>query len=113
MAKNTETTETTSNVTHSKVTTRPEAGKAGIVTNLTIKWEGMTDEDIRALAQQALIVKAQSAWRKESIPEGDHTVNATDYKVGVRTPRTPQTIESMISKLSPEEKAALLAKLAG
>jgi hypothetical protein len=102
-----------SNTTEQEVTTRPEAGKTGIVTNLTIDWESMAADDIRALAQQALIVKLQSAWRKNGIPAGDHTVNAADYKVGVRAPRTPQTLDQMIKNLSPEEKAALLAKLAG
>lgn len=102
-----------SNTTEQKVTTRPEAGKTGIVTNLTIDWENMTPDDIRALAQQSLIVKLQSAWRKDGIPAGDHTVNAANYKVGVRAPRTPQTLESMLSKLTPEEKAALVEKLLG
>lgn len=97
--------------TTTEVTTRPEAGAEGIVTNLTINWEGMTQEDIVALAQQALIVKAQSNWRKNTIPSGDHEVNAVDYKVGVRAPRQKPDLASLIAKLSPDEMKALLAKL--
>lgn len=101
------------NSTTTEVTTRPSAGAEGIVTNLTINWEGMTPEDLQALAQQALVVKLQGAWRKGEIPKGDHTVNAVDYKVGVRAPRQKESLESLVGKLTAEEKAALIAKLTG
>ena len=97
--------------TTTEITTRPEAGAEGIVTNLTIDWDGMTEEDTRALAQQALVVKLQSAWRKNGIPAGDHTVKAVDHKVGARAPRTKLTPEQLVKALSPEEQANLLAKL--
>ena len=73
----------------------------------------MEAEDIRALAQQALIVKLQGNWRKGDIPTGDHTVNAVDYKIGVRAARTPASLSTMIEKLSDAERAALIAKLMG
>ena len=98
--------------TTTSVETRPSAGADKVTTNLTINWEGMSEEDTRALAQQALVVKLQGNWRKNGIPAGDHEVNATDYKVGVRAPRRPKDLAAMIAALSPEEKAALLAKLA-
>lgn len=100
------------NVTTTEVTTRPAAGAEGVVTNLTVNWEGMTPEDIQALAQQALVVKLQGKWRKDGIPSGDATVNASDYKIGVRAPRVKQTLEQMLAALSPADKAALLAKFA-
>jgi hypothetical protein len=99
------------NKTTTEVVTRPAAGAEGVTTNLTINWEGMTEDDLRALAQQAMIVKLQGNWRKNGIPAGDHEVNAVDYKVGVRAPRQPKDLAAMIQALSPEEKAALLAKL--
>lgn len=101
------------NVTQIEVDTRPQAGAESVKTNLTLDWEGMDADDIRALAQQALVVKLQGQWRKNGIPAGDHTVKAADYKVGVRAKRQPADLATMIAALSPEEKRALLAKLAG
>ncbi len=99
------------NTTTTTVETRPSAGAEAIETTLTIDWEDMSPDDIRALAQQALIVKLQGAWRKNGIPAGEHTVKAADYKVGVRQARQPKDIMSLVSALTPEQKAALLAKL--
>lgn len=101
------------NVTNTTVSTRPAKDADAIETKLSINWDGMTDDDVQALAQQALIVKLQSNWRKNGIPAGDAEVNAVDFKVGVRAPRKPADLATMIAALSPEEKAALLAKLAG
>lgn len=98
--------------TTTEVATKQAAGAEAVTTNLTIDWEGMTDADLQALAQQALIVKAQGNWRKNGIPAGDHTIKAADYKVGVRRAPQPKDLATMIAALSPEEKAALLAKLA-
>ena len=96
--------------TMTKVETRPQAGQQAVETALTIDWSDMTPEDVQALAQQALIVKLQGKWRKEGIPNGECTVNAAEYKVGVRAPKTKQTLEQMLAALSPEERAALVAK---
>lgn len=104
---------TNANVTTAEVETRPAAGADAIVTNLTIDWEGMSLEDTRTLAAQALVVKLQGSWRKNGIPSGEYTVKAVDHRPGVRAPRTKQSLEQMIAALSPEAKAALLAKLAG
>lgn len=97
--------------TTTSVETRPSAGADKVATNLTIDWEGMSEDDTRALAQQALIVKLQGNWRKNGIPEGDAEVKAVDFKVGVRAPRQPKDLAAMIQALSPEERAELLAKL--
>lgn len=96
--------------TNTTVDTRPAAGKDAVETKLTINWEGMSEEDTRALAQQALIVKLQGNWRKNGIPT-EATVNASDYKVGTRAARQPKDLKSMIAALTPEQKAALIASL--
>lgn len=101
------------NNTETKVETRTQAGQAPVETALTIDWTDMSAADVQALAQQALIVKLQGKWRKEGIPNGECTVKAADYKVGVRAPKTKQTLEQMLAALSPEERAALVAKFAG
>lgn len=98
---------TTTNI---EVDTRPSAGADSVKTQLTIDWDGCSEDDLRAMAQQALIVKLQSSWRKNGIPEGEHTVKAADYKVGVRAKREPASLEAMLAKLSKEDREALLAK---
>ena len=98
-------------ITTTIVTTRPSAGAEGIDTNLTINWEGMTDDDVRQLAQQALVVKLQAQWRKNGIPSGDLEICAVDYRPGTRATKTKPSIESMLSALTPAEKQALVAKL--
>lgn len=100
-----------SNITTTIVTTRPAAGAEGIDTNLSINWEGMSDDDMRQLAQQALVVKLQAQWRKNGIPNGDLEIRATDYRPGTRATKTKPSIESMLGALTPEEKQALVAKL--
>ncbi len=104
---------TTFNETKAEITTKADARSEKVVTNLTIDWTGMSADDVQALAQQALVVKLQSAWRANGIPAGEHTVKAADHKIGVRAPRKPADIATLINKLTPEERAALLAKLTG
>lgn len=95
--------------TETTVTTRPEAGKDGIDTKVVINWDGMTQEDLVALAQQQLVIKLQSGWRKNGIP-AEANVNAADYKVGVRAPRVKKTLEELLAELSPEDRKALIEK---
>jgi hypothetical protein len=96
--------------TNTNVQTRPEAGKEAVTTNLTIDWEGMTEDDLRALAQQSLIVKLQGQWRRGVIPT-ELTVKAIEHKVGVRGPRTKADLMTQVKSLSAEDKARLLALL--
>lgn len=93
-----------------EVDTRPSAGAESVKTNLSIDWTGCTEDALRAMAQQALVVKLQGAWRKNGIPSGDHTIKAADYKVGVRAKREPASLESMLQKLDPAERKAVLEK---
>ena len=100
-----------SNTTTATIKTKANARAEAITTALTINWEGMEQADIIALAQQSLVIKLQSQWRNaEAIPT-EATVNAADYKIGVRAPKKPADVMALVNKLSPEERAALLAKL--
>tara|TARA_R110000868_G_scaffold275086_3_gene534774 strand:- start:2933 stop:3235 length:303 start_codon:yes stop_codon:yes gene_type:complete len=97
--------------TNTKVSTKPTAADAAIETNLTLDWDGMTEDDLRALAQQALIVKLQGAWRKGTIPT-EATVKVTDYKVGNRVVKSKLSLLEQIAAMSPEDKAKALSLLA-
>jgi hypothetical protein len=98
------------NTTSRIVKTKPDARAEHVETALEINWEGMERDDLIALAEQTLVIKLQGGWRKNGIP-AECKVNATDHKVGVRAPRKPADLAALISKLSPEERNALLAKL--
>lgn len=100
------------NLTNIEVSTKADARAEATTTNLTIDWEGMSPEDVRALAQQALVVKLQSGWRKNGIPDAV-TVKAVEHKVGARQPRKAPDLLALVGSLTPEQKAALLAKLTG
>jgi type II secretory pathway component PulM len=100
------------NQTHAEVSTRARKDAEAVTTKLTINWEGISPEEIRALAQQALIVKLQGKWREDGIPQ-TIVVNAADYKIGVRAPRRTLSLAEMLANLSPEERKALLEKFAG
>lgn len=104
---------TTFNDTAVNVDTRLAAGAEAVTTNLKIDWSDMSAEDVQALAQQALVVKLQGQWRRHGIPAGECTVKASDHKIGVRAPKTKQTLEQMLAALSPAERADLVAKFAG
>jgi len=94
--------------TNTEVSTRPAAGEEAVKTNLTLNWEGMTPEDLQALAQQALIVKLQGSWRKGTIPT-DVTVNVVDHKVGTRAPK--KSLVEQVATMSAADRAALIAQL--
>lgn len=81
------------------------------VSNVTIQWEGITLDQLQALAQRSIIIRKQNEDRVTGvIPESAYTIKASDYVIGTRKSKTPESIESLLGKLSPEERAALLAK---
>lgn len=96
-------------ITTTEVSTKATATSEAITTNLSIDWTDMSPEDIRALAQAALVVKLQGGWRKNGIPAGDATVLASEHKVGTRAPKKPADIVALFQKLTPEERAQFLA----
>lgn len=99
-------------ITTTEVSTKATATSEAVITNLSIDWTDMSPEDIRALAQAALVVKLQGGWRKNGIPVGDTTVLASEHKVGTRAPKKPADIAALFQKLTAEERADFLAKYA-
>lgn len=93
------------------VKTKLNAASEAVTTDLTINWEGMTPEDVQALAQQALIVKWQAKVRKDEsgVIPATATVLATDYKVGTRAPK--KTLLEQATAMSPEQLAAFIKQL--
>lgn len=98
------------NITKVSVSTKADAKAEAVRTNLTLDWEGCSPEDIRALAQQALVVKLQGNWRRNGIPT-DTTVKVSDHKVGTRAPKSAPDVLATIQKMSPEDRARIIAAL--
>lgn len=99
------------NTTSREVSTKADARAEAVTTKLTIDWEGISQEEIRAMAEQALVVKLQGNWRKNGIP-AEVTVKASDYKPGTRQAAPAKgNILAAIEKMTPEQKAELLARL--
>lgn len=98
-----------SNITRHSVSTKASKDAEEITTNLTIDWTDMSLEDTRALARQAMIVKLQSAWRRNGIPE-TFEAKAVDYKVGARVAAKKDPL-AMVKALPKDQQAAILAML--
>lgn len=90
--------------------TRIKTGAPKQATNLTIEWDGMTEDDIRDLAQQSLVIKLQGGWRKDKAVPDEASIKAVDHKIGTRAPKRPFDLAAALASLSPEDRAAVLAK---
>jgi hypothetical protein len=81
------------------------------VSNVTINWEGISLDQLQALAQRSIVIRKQNDDRNAGvIPGAAYTIRAADYVIGTRRARTPESLESLLGKLSAEERAQLLAK---
>jgi len=79
--------------------------------NVTIDWTGMRVADLQALAQRSIVIRKQNADRlAEVVPPPEYKIKATDFRIGTRVVKEKQTPEQMLAALSPEERAALIAK---
>lgn len=97
--------------TNREVSTKIDARADAQKTALTLDWEGMTDEDIRALAEQALVVKLQGKWRNAKAIPSEAEVKVVEHKIGTRSPRQPVNVLDAVKSMSAEDKAKLLALL--
>lgn len=88
------------------VMTRPSAGAAERSTNLTLDWADASDELIRTLASQSLIIKLQGAWRKKGIPT-TATFRVADAAVRSVVRESPEDR----ARRDPAYRARLMAEL--
>ena len=100
------------NITRVSCSTKANKDSSAVVTAIAIDWEGMTDEEIRAMAQAGLVIKLQSAMRRADagIP-ATLDVKAVDHKVGTRTTKAPVDPIEAAKKMTPEQLAAFIATL--
>lgn len=88
-------------------------------TNLTIDWEGASEEQIRALASKQIVVLVQAKFRRDATAKenpkavpGTFTIAVKDISTkGVIEPVNVETTLARASALSDEDKAKLIAQL--
>jgi hypothetical protein len=95
------------------IKTRVKDGAEPQVTKVTIDFGSFTEADIRELAAKSLVIEAQSDWRKAGSIPAEATITSAEYGPSApRAKRGPVDVGSLLAKMSPEERAALLAKFA-
>jgi DNA-directed RNA polymerase specialized sigma24 family protein len=83
-----------------------------VTTAVTIDWSNASEDDIKALAARTIVIAAQSQWRKDGSIPAEITLDAHEFANPTRAPRKPADLKAMLAKLSPEDRAALLAQFA-
>lgn len=106
------------NITRCNASTKPTANGEAVNTSFTFNWDNVTVDDMRAMAQSALVIKLQSQFRRDAVKHGTPIpatleVNVADHKPGVRAVRVTKSLDEQIAELSDEQRAALLARLVG
>lgn len=95
-----------------KVSTKPDAEGDDRETAFTVNFDGLSDDDAKAMIMAYLTVKRQGAWRRKGIPATE-TINAKDYAPGTRTVEvvSAENIAAKATTLSVDEQRKLLALL--
>lgn len=91
------------------VSTKKDKKSVAVNTALTVKWDGISDEQLRAGYLAFMVVKIQGVWRNKGIPD-KMEVFAKDYAPGTRH-GGPVNVFDAVKSMSAEEKAKLLAEL--
>lgn len=106
------------NITHCNASTKPTADGTPVNTAFTFNWDNVTPEEIRAMAQSALVIKMQSTFRRDAVKHGTaipetRDVNVADHKPGTRAVRVTKSLDAQIAELDDTQRAALLERLLG
>lgn len=97
-----------------KFKTRLAKGGDAHVTDATLVWDGVDDEQIKSLAARSIIIMAQAQYRAAGKVPPTDTINVADMlkregKGGAKS--TPESIAARVAKLSEADRASLLALL--
>ena len=80
---------------------------------LTIDWDKLTEEEMRALAQRSIVIAWQNRHRTANEgagewPSENPEIKATDYRLGVRTQIAKDPVKMVeAGELTPEQLAQL------
>lgn len=71
---------------------------------ITINWSGLTDREMQELAQRTIIIAWQQRLRQADVaPPAELTLNADDYKLGMRHVRGEVSPVKLVDSLTPEQ----------
>ena len=101
------------NTSHTVRTKLDSRSAEKVETAVTIDWEQISLDDTRKLASKAIIIAAQSEWRAEGAIPREATLDANAYANPTRKPRGPVDLKALLAKMTPEERAELMASLEG
>ena len=90
--------------------------ESAIETVVTIDWSNASEADIKALATRTIVIAAQAQWRKEGVIPSEITLDAHEFANPTRSQKPKDAVsaaKAALAKMSPEERAAFLADLAG
>lgn len=83
------------------------------VSNVTISWEGITIDQLQALAQRSIVIRKQNEDRLAGVvPEPSYTIKASEYAIGARRQAPVKSLDKQISELTPEQLLKLQALIA-
>ena len=102
------------NTTNHLVRTKTDArASEKVETAVVIDWENISLDDTRKLAAKSIIIAAQSEWRAEGAIPTSATLDAHAYANPAKKPRGPVNVKALLAKMTPEERAELMASLEG
>lgn len=98
-----------------KCMTKKDKNGTAAPTNITFDYEGVTMEDLMAGWEDQATIKLQAGFRrKEGAVPAAIEVKVKDMAKGrVAEVITPDTILANVATLTPEQRAAVIAKLRG
>jgi hypothetical protein len=103
----------TTTTTTAKTKLDSRADTVATETAITIDWSTISLEDTRKLAERTIVIAAQANWRKDGNVPTEATLDAHEFANPTKRPRGPVDVKALLAKMSPEDRAALLASFAG
>ena len=88
------------------ISTAMGKGQVSKNTKLTIDWAGISEDQLKQIATSQIIIKVQSGFRKNGIPE-TFVISALSCVPGVRAAKVPDrqlSIEELFATMSDVEK---------
>lgn len=87
-----------------KVSTSNKLSSGKHPCNITIKWNGLTDRDMQELAQRTIIIAWQQRLRSADVaPPAELTLDAIEYKLGVRHARAGADPVKLVENFTQEQ----------
>lgn len=93
--------------------TRITKGGDAIQTVATIDWSGVSDEQVKKLAERSVIIATQAIYRMAGKVPATDTVDVAKMLARERGTfkSTPESVVAKVNKMTPEQRALILKML--